>query len=462
MLPLLPLIILIPFFSIIPLFVLDKEGMHIVQMIASVLVFLLAIALVLSSSFNITNAFSYNYITSLGVNLGFQVTNVSLVLVLMSSIVFLAASFVLPHFIKENERTYGILFALTQGAAIAMFLSSNLLLLYVFWEIAEFAMFFIILLFGSYNRKHAAMKFIIYSIVSSLLLLIGILVIYGSVQSFDIATIIEASAAIPQYVQMAVVALFVLSFMIKMPVFPLHSWLPEAHTEAPTTGSMILAGVLLKFGGYGLILLVMMIPLAQTYGTYLAILFIFSAIYAAFVAMRQSNIKRAIAYTSITEMGLVGLGVITGTISGMNGAVYLMLAHGIAVSLLFLVAGTLNESYGTLDIKSLTGVVRNFRALAYLFIFSAFAALGIPLTSGFVGDLLVFIGSYSAYGLLGLAPLLGILIMGAFFFWLVENVFMSGKEVEPVNEVPRVVYGTGIFLACCTVVLGAVPFVFVH
>ncbi len=443
------------------MFLLDKEGIRLVQITASVLVFLLALLLVFYSNINVSSAFSYNYISSLGVSFGFQATSTSVILVLMSAIVFLAASLVFKSFIRENQRTYGILFALVQGSAIALFLSSNLLLFYVFWEIAEFAMFFIILLYGGLGKRHAAIKFIIYSIISSLLLLLGILLIYTSTQTFDIATIIAQSASIPLMVQLAVVVLLMLSFIIKMPVFPLHGWLPDAHTEAPATGSMVLAGVLLKFSGYGLILLTLMIPLALEYSSYLVVLFAFSAIYAAFVATRQSNLKRAIAYTSIVEMGIVAIGIISGTTVGLDGALYAMLAHGIAVSLLFLMAGALGEAYETLEIKNLYGVIKEFRGVAYLFIFGVFAAVGLPLTAGFLGDLLIFIGGYGAFGIPGLVALLAILLMAGFLFWVVEKMIGGEEENEPVERIHREIYLSGLFLACCTVVLGILPFLLI-
>ncbi|MCL5008540.1 MAG: NADH-quinone oxidoreductase subunit M [Candidatus Marsarchaeota archaeon] len=459
-LSLLPLLIILPFISILPMLALGKEGVRRVQKITAAAVLLLSVLLILFQGTETFAGVSISYISFLGVNFGFQSSSISAILVLMSSIVFFAASLVFQNFIKDNERIYGILFALVQGSSIALFLSSNLLVLYLFWEVAEFAMFFIILMYGSTNRRYAAIKFIIYSIVSSMLLFLGFIVIYLGVtpHTFNISAIINSSATMPLPMQLYALVLLFFAFAIKTPIFPLHNWLPDAHTEAPATGSMVLAGVLLKFGGYGFILMLLMIPLALKYSVLLAALFALSSIYSALVALRQSNIKRAIAYTSITEMGIVAFGIISGSAQGLNGALYAMLAHGIAVSLLFLIAGTVAETYGTLDMKLLRGIIRGFKPLAWLFIFGTFAAIGIPLTSGFIGDLLIFIGSYSVFGVAGLVPLAGILIIGGMLFWITENVFLSGKESVPVQAVPHEVYYAGIFLAASTVLLGLLPF----
>jgi NADH-quinone oxidoreductase subunit M len=315
-----------------------------------------------------------------------------------------------------------------------------------------------ILTHGSENRRHAAVKFIAYSIASSLALLLGILVLYSAAHTFDIASLAQSASLLSTQTQLIALVLFLFALMIKIPVFPFHNWLPEAHTQAPTTGSMILAGVMLKFGGYGLIILAGILPIMFHYGLYLFALFAFSSIFSALVIARQNNLKKAIAYSSITEMAIVGVGILANTQQALTGATYLMLAHAISVSILFLAAGIVNESYGTLEIKSLNGITRNFRRLTYLFIFGAFAAIGIPLTAGFIGDILTFVGSYTTFGLLGLVPLAAILILGGIFFWIIDSVFMSGDGSVPVKQIERKAYVAGVFLAVCAVLLGILPF----
>ena len=412
MLPLLFIIILLPFISIFPILVIPKYFIRRIQVIVSILILILSILLVygfITNQNNLTAPISFNY---LNFNLGFGLTQYTIILELMCAIVFTAASIGIGYFIKDNERIYGVLFALIEGSSIALFLSSNLLLLYVFWEIAEFSMFFIIYIFGSSKRRYASIKFIIYSIISSLLLLVSILLfyIYVTPNTFTISQIIANSSSIPAIIQLYILIFLSIAFFIKIPIFPFHNWLPDAHTEAPTTGSMILAGVLLKFGGYGLILMSLMLPIFKNYQVFFATIFSISAVYSVFVAIKQSNLKRIIAYSSITDMAIISLGISSGLTLGINGALYGMLGHAIAISMLFLIAGTLKELYGTLEISRLKGVIKDFSSIAYLFILGSFATLGLPLTVGFIADILIFTAAFSTFGMLSLIPLISIIL----------------------------------------------------
>lgn len=463
--PILPIMILLPLLALLPLFLFNRKHSHAISVIASLLVFALAAyALYYSYAYG-TSALSSSsvYISTLNLSFALQLSQPSLMLLVMTSVVFLAASIVGKYFIGRDNKMYNMIFLVAESASIGVFAAANLFLFYVFWEVAEVMMFFIIFLYGGYGRRYASIKFIIYSILSGLLLLIGILLLYNSVtpHTFDISALIAASGSIPAQTQLMVLVLFVVSFMIKMPVFPLHGWLPDAHTEAPTTGSMVLAGVLLKFGGYGLYLMFLILPMASQYALYLFLVFLFSTVYSAYVCMSQTNIKRLIAYTSITDMGIVGVGLAAMNAFGYSGAIYAMFSHGIAIALLFLIAGTLDQIYGTLEIEKIKGVIKNFAGMSYLFIIGAFAAIGIPLTAGFVADLLIFIGAVTAFGVWGLAPLFGILIMGATLFWLIERVFMSvSRAVEPYNPLGRSVMVSAVFLMCVTILFGVLPFIF--
>ncbi len=454
---LLPLIIAIPLFSVIALFLLDSEKSHIVAKISSVLV----LAAVFAAVYEGTGSFSVPYLASAGINLHLEINSFNSILMIMAAIVYLAAAFVGDYFIKENKQMYCLLFLLAEASSLGVFLAYNLFMLYVFWEVSEIMMFFFIFVYGGSGRRYAAFKFIIYSLVSSLLLLIGIMLIYANVNphTFDITSIVQHAQSIPNGIQLGIIVLLLVSFMIKMPLFPFHSWLPDAHTEAPTTGSMILAGVLLKFGGYGLFLLLMMLPVARHYALYIMAFAAFSAVYSSLAALKQSNIKRAIAYTSITDMGIIAVGLASYNMLGSEGGFYGMLSHGIAISLLFLIAGTLNETYNTLDMGRIKGVISDFPEITYLFIIGALAAIGIPLTSGFIADILIFIGSFRTFGLLGLIPVFGILLIGGMLLWIIEKVFISRKETEPYSEPDRSVIYTGFVLLFFSILFGIVPFV---
>ncbi len=456
---LLTLILAAPFAFLAPMLLLNKKHAYSVSIIASAVVLLLTAYALYYSYVNGTASLASSriYIPSLGLNFSQALTQPSLILIVMTSVVFFAASIVGKYFIGERDRMYNIIFLLAEGGSLGVFLSANLFFFYVFWEIAEVMMFFIIFMYGGYNRRYSGIKFIIYSMVSSLLLLIGILLLYSSVtpHTFNISALMSGAGAISPGTQLLIMLLLLVSFMIKMPVFPFHSWLPDAHTEAPTTGSMILAGVLLKFGGYGLLLMFLILPIAVHYAAYIFMIFVLSTLYSAFVCLRQANIKRLIAYTSITDMGVVGVGLAAMNAFGYSGAVYAMFNHGIAIALLFLVAGTLDKVYGTLDISKIKGVVKNFAGMTYLFLIGVFAALGIPLTAGFVADILIFIAAIHAFGIAGAAPLIGILVIGVALFWLIERVFMSSaRATEPYSPLGREVIVAGTFLLCTTIFFG--------
>jgi len=463
----LPIIVLIPLLFLVPLAYFDKEHAGKVTIVCSIIVLILAVLSIFmakTSGYG-SVAFSALYISQLGLSFSLALTNITTILMAMTAILFLSVSVVGYYFIKENEKLYGTILLISEMSALGIFLAANFFLFYVFWEVTEVMMFFIIFIYGGYNKRYASIKFIIYSITSSLLLLIAIMLLYSAVpaHSFSISYLISNGSLIPQGTQLAIMILLLISFMIKMPVFPFHSWLPDAHTEAPTTGSMILAGILLKFGGYGLILMFLILPIATTYAPYMAAIFAFSAIYSAIVSLKQTNMKRMIAYTSITDMGIIGVGIAAANVAGFIGGTYAMMSHALAISILFLIAGTMDEVYGTLEIKKITGVMKNYSGMAYLFIAGVFATIGIPLTAGFVGDILIFIGAYGTFGALGLIPVIGILIIAAAMLWLIERSFLKGEEEKkPYREIDRRIPAGAIILLAGLIILGVLPFLLLN
>ncbi len=466
----LPIIVLIPIVFLVPLAYLGREHAGKITIACSIIVLLLSAFAIYSakSSGYGSVSFSVLYISQFNLSFNLALTNITAILLAMTAILFVAVSTVGYYFIREREQLYGSVLLISEMSALGIFLAGNLFLFYVFWEITEVMMFFIIFIYGGYNKRYASIKFIIYSIMSSLLLLIAIMLIYSATpaHSFDIAYLISNGSLIPQSTQIIVMVLLLLSFMIKMPIFPFHSWLPDAHTEAPTTGSMILAGILLKFGGYGLILMFLMLPVAATYAPYMAAIFAFSAIYSAIAGMRQTNMKKLIAYTSITDMGIIGVGIAASTSFnniGLIGGTYAMMSHALAISILFLIAGTMDEVYGTLEISKITGVMKSYPLMAYLFIAGVFATIGIPLTAGFIGDVLIFIGAYGTFGALGLIPIFGIMVIAAALIWLFERSFLKGEEAKnPYRDIDKRVPAGAIVLLASLVVLGVLPFLLLN
>ncbi|VVB76753.1 F(420)H(2) dehydrogenase subunit M [uncultured archaeon] len=462
MLPLLPVIVLVPILFILPLLILDERHSFKIAIASSTAV----LALVAFAAYTgITSgfaplSFSMSYIASLGISTGLALTRYSNILLVMSAIVLFAVSLVARNFIKESARAYNILFLLISCSTLGLFLSGGFFLFFVFWEFSEIAMFFMIYLFGGIERRYAATKFLVYSAIASMSLLLGILLLYANVpaHTFDISAIALQASAMPPSVQLAALLLLSFAFMIKMPVFPLHSWLPDAYAEAPANGGMLLSGVMSKFGAYGFLVMLTTLPIASHFTIYFAVLFGFSAVYGAFVAIRQANFRRLVAYASFVEMGIAAFGLASMNALATAGAMYALLGQGLVMSLLFLVAGSVDESFGTSLIGRIKGVIRSFPGLSYVLVFATFALVGLPLTAGFIGDLLIFTGAFQAHGAIGLAPLAALVILGAFMFYVMEKSFFNVSEaIEPYQSPGASVYAAMAILIAATVVFGAMP-----
>ncbi|MCL5117259.1 MAG: NADH-quinone oxidoreductase subunit M [Candidatus Marsarchaeota archaeon] len=404
---------------------------------------------------------SIPFISSLNINFEMGINPISFALFMMSSIVLFATSLAgNVHRIRQKATQF--LIVLFQLASAGLFLSLNLFIFFIFWDIGVIAMFFFINSLGSESRKSAAMKFLIYEILASSLLLFGILVIYfyTPVHSFNISTIIANSSLIPAGEQTAIFALLFIAFIINMPVFPFHLWLPDAHTEAPTQGSMLLSGILTKFGGFGVILLFEMLPISKTFGNYIAALAVISAFYSVLAMMKQDDIKRVIAYSTITEMAIVLFGISEFSSFGLYGGVYAMLSHGLLIAMLFLGAGSIEVIFNTRNIHILKGIVKNARLVAYSLLAGVFIMLGLPLSSAFIADLLIFIGAVSAFGIAGIAPLLALLLVGAFLYLIISKSFMStGKYTRAVGSIrieQRIAF---CILLLFIFIFGAFPFI---
>ncbi len=457
----LPILLLIPFISALVAYAAGDKHSYAVSLIASSILFIFVIFLLYQIHLSGLSSlsFSVKYIPGLNAGFSLQLTEYTVILLVMLAIVFLAASIVGNYFVgRENGRLYNTIFLFVEGGALGVFLSSNLLLFYIFWEMSEVMVFLLIFIFGGYDRKYASIKFILYSIMSSLLILIGIMLLYSATGTFNILSIISKSAGIAATTQLGIMVLFLIGFMIKFPIFPLHSWLPDAYSESSTPTAMVLAGALSKFGGYGLILTVLLLPVMRHYAVYLAAFAGFSAIYAAFVALRQTHIKRLIAYTSMADVGIIAIGIAAANTLGISGALYGMLSHGIAISILFLLIGGIEKIYGTAEINRLTGLVKNVPQITYMFLIGVLITIGTPLTTGFVADLLIFFGSFAAFGINGLIPIFAIIIVAAYLFWTMEKVFFKVRSVrEPYYAIGRSVIYAGILLILFSIFFGVLP-----
>ena len=322
-----------------------------------------------------------------------------------------------------------------QGAVIGVFTSLDFFLFFLFWELELIPMFFLISIWGTGRKEYSAMKFIIFTILGSAFLLIGILSLYFSTNTFDM-TLLPDKIAGANLIMPASVLFFltIIGFAIKLPVFPFHTWLPDAHTDAPTAASVMLAGVLLKMGGYGMFRVsASMFPeQIVDYSWLLATLGLINILYGAAITIRQTDLKRLIAYSSVSHMGFVLLGIAAakgGTAElGMNGAALQMFTHGTITGLLFLTVGFIYEKAHTRYIPDLGGLANRMPFLAAGLLVAGLASLGLPGTSGFVAEITIFMGSFPAWHWLAALAAIGVVLTAGYILWMIQRV-MFGPQL---------------------------------
>ena len=406
----------------------------------------------------------YPYISSLAISLSFRINIISLALLLMSSIVLMAAA-ISGNPENEKPKLSNALIVMFQIASVGLFTSANLFLFFIFWDIGIIAMFFMINVLGSANRRNASMNFLIYEVFASALLLLGILLIYfyTPMHTFDIQNIITNAGQIPQSTQELIFLVLFLAFMINMPLVPMHFWLPDAHTEASTQGSMVLSGILTKFGCFGMLLLFTMLPISAKYAPYIVALAVVSSFYSVLVLMKQTDIKKIVAYSTIVEMGIIMVGIGSLNSFGTYGSVYAMLAHGLGVALMFLVVGCMKYTFGERDIKVLRGTVIASRFTTYAFLVGTLATVGLPLTAGFVADILIFMGSVQAFGLYGAVPLMALVLLGSYLYFVINKSMLSTKERSASVNFLSIDQHIGyLILAFSIFIFGIMPFIILN
>jgi NADH-quinone oxidoreductase subunit M len=341
--------------------------------------------------------------------------------------------------VRDRVKEFFILLLILETALIGVFISLDLFLFYFFWEATLIPMALLIGIFGHERKVYAAVKFFMYTMIGSVFMLAAILWLYAHTGSFDFVTIRDqiASGAVPKFPAAAqwLFLGFFLAFAVKVPLFPFHTWLPDAHVEAPTAGSVLLAGVLLKMGTYGMLRfnLGLFPEQARQNAWWVIILALIGIIYGALVAMVQPNMKKLIAYTSVSHLGFVVLGIFSFTQAGLNGAMFVMLAHGISTSGLFMLTGILHERRHTYEISEFGGLASPMPLYAASFLVMALASAGLPLLNGFIGEFLVLNGAFQDKAVYGILGATGIIWSAVYLLWMYQRVFY-GEITHPVNN----------------------------
>jgi NADH-quinone oxidoreductase subunit M len=409
---------------------------------------------------------NFRWITDPPIRYHLGVDGISLFLVILTT--FLTPISVLASWksIEHRVKEFFVMLLMLEVGVVGVFLSLDLFLFFLFWEVMLIPMAFLIGIWGHERRIYAAVKFVLYTMAGSILMLVGIIWLYNVTGTFDLPAIqqalqthpelLGASAAMIRRNELLLFLAFFFAFAIKVPLFPLHTWLPDAHVEAPTAGSVILAGVLLKMGTYGMMrfCLPLFPQAARESAGWIAVLAIIGIIYGALVSLVQPNLKKLVAYSSVSHLGFVVLGIFALHNISLQGAVYQMLAHGISTGALFLLVGMLYDRRHTFEITQFGGLATPLPQLAAFFLFISLASAGLPMLNGFVGEFLILLGTYQLHAGWASWAATGVILSACYLLWAYQRVFFGEVTVEKNRVLPDVsAREKGILLAMAVVTL---------
>jgi NADH-quinone oxidoreductase subunit M len=477
--PILSSLVAVPIVGALLLFLVRNDEEHAplarkVALIVSVLVF--AETLLLWSRFNVASAdFQFverhAWIPSFGISYFVGVDGISLLLIVLTGLLTPLALLSAWEAIRAHTRTFCMFVLLLEAAMIGVFISLDLFLFYVFWDAMLIPMYFLIGIWGYERRVYAAVKFLLFTMAGSVLMLlaiIGLAVMHNTATgaySFDLLQLY--GLRISGLTQFWFFLAFAIAFAIKVPLFPFHTWLPDAHVEAPTAGSVILAGVLLKMGTYGLVRFAFpLFPVAASYfAPILGVLAVIGIIYGALVAMVQPDLKKLIAYSSVSHLGFVVLGIAAMNTQGMQGAVYQMINHGVSTGGLFLIVGMLSERRHTRLIAEFGGLKKVVPHLVAAFFLITLSSIGLPGLNGFVGEFLILLGAFRASPQLAAFAATGVILSATYMLWMFQRV-NYGTVTNPKNAglgdlSPRE-WAVLVPIVAITVVMGVFPNLFLR
>jgi NADH-quinone oxidoreductase subunit M len=388
------------------------------------------------------------------------VDGISVLFVVLTALLMPACIVASKLTVKQRFKEYMIAFLILETLMIGVFCALDLVLFYVFFEGGLIPMFLIIGVWGGARRVYASFKFFLYTLLGSVLMLLAVLTMYWEAGTSNIAELLQYE--FPAGMQTWLWLAFFASFAVKLPMWPVHTWLPDAHVEAPTAGSVILAGVLLKMGGYGFLRFSLpMFPLASAdFTPFIFVLSVVAIVYTSFVALAQEDIKKLIAYSSVAHMGFVTLGIFTVTEQGIQGGIFQMLSHGIVSAALFLCVGVVYDRMHTREIDDYGGLVHRMPLFAVGFMVFTLANVGLPGTSGFVGEFLALVGAFQASTWVAVLATTGVVLSAAYALWLYRRVIFGPlikeglRSIKDLSRREQLILGP---LAILTIVFGFWP-----
>lgn len=435
--PILSMITFLPALGAIFILFMNREETEFIRwtgLVVAFVVFLLSLYLPITfdaSNPNLQWVEKTVWVESFGINYYMGVDGISLLLVLLTTFVTVICMLSSWRDVTKKLKGFTVLFLLTETFSLGIFMAQDLFLFYVFWEAVLIPMVFIIGIWGGARRLYSAIKFFLFTFIGSLFMLLGVLAVYyyhGSatgVYTFD-STVLALTPLAPA-LQFWVFIAFFLGFAVKVPMFPLHTWLPDAHTDAPTAGSIVLAAVLLKLGTYGFVRFSLpLLPNASMQFAPLMIgISIFAIIYGALVTIAQKDIKKIIAYSSVSHMGFVMLGIFVFNIEGLKGSLMQMINHGVSSGALFLLVGMIYERTHTRMIGDYTGLFKEMPVYGVCFLVVALSSMGMPATNGFIGELFVLLGAFKAHWVYAVFAAIGVLLGAVYLLWMFQRVFLG-------------------------------------
>jgi len=378
---------------------------------------------------------NYAWLPEIGLRYHLGVDGISLFLVLLTTFLVPIALYFSNLYVHDRIGPYLALMLLLETAMIGSFLALDLVLFFVFFEFTLLPMYFLIGRWGSGNRIYAALKFFLYTFAASAVMLVAILGVYFATGSFDITEIPAKAASLSPTLQTWGFLAFALAFAVKVPLFPFHTWLPDAHVQAPTAGSVILAGILLKLGTYGYLRFAMPIfpQAAEQYGPVIATLAVIGILYGALVALVQKDVKALVAYSSVAHLGFVMLGLVAGNPQGISGSVLQMVNHGISTGALFLMVGMLYERRHTRMLDDFGGLWKSVPLYCGFFLVVAMSSAGLPGLNGFVGEFTILLGMYAKQPIFAILATLGV-ILAAWYLLTAFRKIAQGPLTNPAND----------------------------